>query len=72
MSKKRGFGIPWQPRQNSGKTTPIRVPIALKDDILAYARAVDSKTSLTGEAIAVLIEILGLKPRPKGAAFQDP
>ena len=27
----------------SGKTTLIRVPIALKDDILAYARAVDSK-----------------------------
>jgi hypothetical protein len=27
---------------NSGKTSTIRVPIALKDDILAYARAVDS------------------------------
>ena len=47
MSKKGGPGIPWQPRWNSGKTTLIRVPIALKDDILAYARAVDSK--LTGQ-----------------------
>lgn len=36
-------GIPWQSSWNSGKTTLIRVPIALKDDILAYARAVDSK-----------------------------
>ena len=43
MSTKARIGIPWQPGWNSGKTTLIRVPIALKDDILAYARAVDSK-----------------------------
>ncbi|MEH2197401.1 hypothetical protein [Nostoc sp.] len=28
---------------NGGETTTIRVPIVLKSDILAYARAVDSK-----------------------------
>jgi hypothetical protein len=28
---------------NSGETTTIRVPIVLKNDVLAYARAVDSK-----------------------------
>ena len=28
---------------HSGKTTSIRVPIALKDDVLSYARFVDSK-----------------------------
>ncbi|MEH2415405.1 hypothetical protein [Nostoc sp.] len=43
MSKKRGPGIPWQARWNHGKTQTIRVPIALKDQILDYARAVDSK-----------------------------
>ena len=43
MSKARAPGIPWRPGWNSGKTTSIRVPIALKDDILAYARFVDSK-----------------------------
>jgi hypothetical protein len=34
----------WESRStwNSGKTTLIRVPIVLKDDVLAYARAVDS------------------------------
>jgi|GEM_PF-4728774 len=36
-------GTTWEPGWHCGKTTPIRVPIALKDDILAYARAVDSK-----------------------------
>ena len=43
MSRKARIGIPWQPGWNSGKTTSIRVPIALKDDILAYARFVDSR-----------------------------
>ena len=43
MSKRRVRGIPWQSGWNSGKTTSIRIPIALKDDILAYARAVDAK-----------------------------
>ncbi len=33
----------WEPGWNSGKTTSIRVPIVLKNDVLAYARAVDSK-----------------------------
>ncbi|MHC5740197.1 hypothetical protein [Nostoc sp.] len=33
----------WEPGWNGGKTTLIRVPIVLKDDVLAYARAVDSK-----------------------------
>ncbi|OYE03024.1 hypothetical protein [Nostoc sp. 'Peltigera membranacea cyanobiont' 232] len=35
----------WESRStwNGGKTTLIRVPIVLKDDVLAYARAVDSK-----------------------------
>ncbi|MEH2052049.1 hypothetical protein [Nostoc sp.] len=32
----------WQPAWNNGKTRTIRVPIALQDDILAYARAVDT------------------------------
>lgn len=43
MSKKARIGIPWRPGWNSGKTTSIRVPIALKEDILIYARFVDSK-----------------------------
>lgn len=43
MSKRRVRGIPWQSGWNSGKTTSIRVPIALKDDVLSYAKAVDSK-----------------------------
>ncbi|MBN3959263.1 hypothetical protein [Nostoc sp. NMS8] len=43
MSKTRVRGIPWQSGWNSGKTTSIRVPIALKGDILTYARSVDSK-----------------------------
>ncbi|MDZ8096710.1 MAG: hypothetical protein RMZ42_32950 [Nostoc sp. DedQUE05] len=40
----------------SGKTTTIRVPVALKDNISVYARAVDSKL-LTNESekIPVLI-----------------
>ncbi len=33
----------WEPGWNGGKTTLIRVPIVLEHDILAYARAVDSK-----------------------------
>jgi hypothetical protein len=35
----------WESRStwNCGKTTLIRVPIVLKNDVLAYARAVDSK-----------------------------
>ncbi|MEH2065134.1 MAG: hypothetical protein V7K50_23220 [Nostoc sp.] len=35
----------WESRStwNGGKTTLIRVPIVLKNDVLAYARAVDSK-----------------------------
>ena len=33
----------WSGGWNSGKTTSFRVPIALKDDILAYARKVDFK-----------------------------
>ncbi|MEH2445830.1 MAG: hypothetical protein V7K18_08605 [Nostoc sp.] len=43
MSKTKSPGIPWRPGWNSGKTTLIRVPIALKQDVLTYARFVDSK-----------------------------
>lgn len=32
----------WQPAWNHGKTQSLRVPIALADQILDYARAVDS------------------------------
>ncbi|MBG1271759.1 hypothetical protein [Nostoc sp. WHI] len=41
MSKGGRTGTTWGNGWNSGNTTPIRVPIALKDNILAYARAVD-------------------------------
>jgi hypothetical protein len=43
MGKGGRTATTWQGGWNSGNTTPIRVPIALKDDVLAYARAVDSK-----------------------------
>jgi hypothetical protein len=33
----------WQAGWNAGKTTSIRIPVVLKNEILAYARAVDSK-----------------------------
>ncbi len=33
----------WQAGWNAGKTKLIRVPIVLENDIVAYARAVDSK-----------------------------
>jgi hypothetical protein len=56
MSKTRVRGIPWQSGWNSGKTKPIRVPIVLEHDILAYARAVDSKliTNESAEKIPML------------------
>ncbi|MEH2128311.1 hypothetical protein [Nostoc sp.] len=41
---------------SGGETTTIRVPVALKDDILTYARAVDSKLITNeSEKIPVLI-----------------
>ena len=43
MSKGGPTSTTWKSGWNSGKTTTIRVPIALEDNILAYARAVDSK-----------------------------
>lgn len=43
MSKGGRTATTWSGGWNSGNTTPIRVPIALKDDILTYARAIDSK-----------------------------
>ncbi|MCC5606650.1 hypothetical protein LC612_07580 [Nostoc sp. CHAB 5834] len=43
MSKGGRKSTTWQPGWNGGKTTLIRVPIILKNDVLAYARAVDSK-----------------------------
>lgn len=33
----------WQPAWNNGKTKTIRVPIVLENEILAYARTVDSQ-----------------------------
>ena len=33
----------WEAGWNAGKTKLIRVPIVLENDIVAYARAVDSK-----------------------------
>jgi hypothetical protein len=43
MSKGGRTGTTWEPGWNGGTTTLIRVPIVLKNDVLAYARAVDSK-----------------------------
>ncbi|MEH2123077.1 hypothetical protein [Nostoc sp.] len=56
MSKGGRKSTTWQPGWNGGKTTTIRVPVALKDDILTYARAVDSKLLINeSEKIPVLI-----------------
>lgn len=56
MSKGGRTATTWEGKWNSGKTTTIRVPVALKDNISVYARAVDSKL-LTNESqkIPVLI-----------------
>ncbi|MEA5601066.1 hypothetical protein [Nostoc sp. UHCC 0252] len=43
MSKGGPTSTTWKSGWNSGKTTTIRVPIALKDNISIYAKAVDSK-----------------------------
>ncbi len=43
MSKGGRTATTWEGGWNSGKTTSIRVPIVLKNEILDYARAVDSK-----------------------------
>ena len=43
MGKGGRTATTWGSEWNSGNTTVIRVPIALKDEILDYARTVDSK-----------------------------
>lgn len=50
----------WQPAWNNGKTKTIRVPIVLENQILNYARAVDSNLindnipELTGDFLQLL------------------
>jgi hypothetical protein len=43
MAKGGRKSTTWKAGWNSGETTTIRVPITLKNQILDYARAVDSK-----------------------------
>ena len=49
---------PWQPLWRSGKTRTIRVPIALADRVLAYARSIDSEELKQADDInSVILEV---------------
>ena len=62
---------PYQSKWNSGETKTIRVPVALSDQVLDYARKLDSGESLSqvnhnNEVIQILTEALVLKANAGG------
>lgn len=48
----------YQPQWNSGKTRTIRVPIALADRVLAYARKLDNHATQANENQDIILEVL--------------
>lgn len=63
---------PYEGKWQSGKTQTIRVPIALTEQILAYARALDAGNSLVTEDSSSNIDLAELKVKveAKEAGFR--